>query len=152
MRHHERIVNGYKITFVVLPFTVFQVGRFKFTVVKHATGYLQVRRSKKRLAIFITKKELLSCKCDYTLLHEYLEGMLLLRLISPMERNRLFEKAIEALGNDIPYWEQKAKLAVESGVNPEHIFALIVELAFAKLNMPPDKYKKHLAKALNNRL
>jgi len=141
-------IGVYEIVYIVLPRYLFVGGGDAKKL--FAKGMCITYKPTMSSMIFLSHDEVMSPKFRYTLWHEYLEGQFLLGLITQKDWYARFEEAITLLGPEICKILEVASKAKSD--DKGHYFALIMELALAKKELPTEQFSELVTDALKNRL
>jgi hypothetical protein len=105
------------------------------------------------MMVFVSRRKAISPEFRYTLYHEYLEASHFLGLVSENEALKTqFKEAVSSLLATNPEVSHVLENAIKRKGENGHFFALIMELALAKKEMPPEMFSDHLTNALKNRI
>jgi hypothetical protein len=152
---HTETIEGHKIKYVVVPWFLLLGGPESKT--RFVNAMCLIHMPTKNLMILISSKEKRDKYIRYTLLHEHLEGMAGLEFpISPYDEawaKAEFGSALREVEKDAPdiYDQMMDAIKRKKGTDQEHFFALIVELALMKKELPRKQYLEQLNDALRER-
>lgn len=135
-------VAGIKITYVIVPKCLL-LRRTRKSGFWCDTGYCLTHQPSKSIMIFVSD-EARDKELRYTLLHEYAESIHLLDF--PHGDTTIWRQKFQTAFDFLD--EQTRSLltrSVQAGRQTKaHLFALVIELAFMKQELPPEKFQKHL--------